>query len=155
MKSLFRSSLVLLSTAIASVSGVAISSSPAQSQVTSVYQLQLVARPNGSGPYCVDIDVSKIGINQGANNAKVSPCRNIQEQRFLVRGVGNGLFQFAVQSKPNQCLTVDGTKVGIINGAANTHTEQCRNIQEINHSLSDFGNGTYGLVLQARAIVDC
>ena len=131
--------------------GNAILSASAQAQVTSIYQLQLVARPNGQGPYCIDIDVSKIGIIQGANNAKVSPCRNIQEQRFVLQNAANGMVRFQMQANPSQCLAVDGTKVGILNGAQNARTEQCRDIQEINHGLSNFGNGIYGLVLQARA----
>lgn len=155
MKSQFRSLFKFVSTVlVGSTISLVGTISSAQAQVTSIYQLQLVARPNGQGPYCVDIDVSKIGVVQGANNAKVSPCRNIREQRFILQNTNNGMIRIQTEinvNNLNQCLATDGTKVGVINGAQNTRTEQCRNIQEINHSLSNFGNGTYGLVLQARS----
>lgn len=162
MKSLFRLPIALFTTAIATIV-TSVLPATAGDVISRVYQLQLVARPNGQGPYCIDIDVSKIGVVQGANNAKVTPCRNIREQRFIItdssQGAGYGFNQFMLEAKSyainyanqSQCLATDGTKVGIIQGAANTHTEPCRNIQEINHNLLSFGNGNYGLKLQAKS----
>lgn len=162
MKSLFSLSIALFTTAITTFV-TSILPATAGDVISRVYQLQLVARPNGQGPYCIDIDVSKIGVNPGANNAKVSPCRNIREQRFIItdssQGAGYGFNQFMLEAKSyslsyanqSQCLATNGTKVGLIAGAENTYTEPCRNIQEINHSLLNFGNGNHGLLLQARA----
>ena len=121
--------------------------------VSRVYQLQLATTVNGQA-YCIDIDISKVDRYRGADNAKVSPCRNIREQRFVLQSASNGVFRFQTESDVNnlnQCLGTNATKVGVVNGAQNTHVEQCRDIQEINHNLSHLGNNNYTLVLQGKS----
>lgn len=126
---------------------------PAQAQ--SVISLKLMAKPNGAQDQCLAVDISKIGINPGANTARVEACRNIQEMRFIKENAGNGWFRYRVQNPaPNgqaQCLAVDGTKIGVLPDAPWMRFEPCRAIQEVNFRPINFNNGWFNLQLQSNS----
>ena len=119
-----------------------------------VVALKLLARPNGAPEQCLGVDISKIGVIQGAETAKVETCRNIQEMRFVKDDAGNGFFRYRVQnnspSGQSQCLGVDGTKIGILPNAPWMRFEPCRNIQELQFRAINYHNGWFNLQLQSN-----
>ena len=109
---------------------------PANASVASnrPFQIEVAKRGPNGGALCLAVDISKFGVLQGANRAKVEPCRNIREQQFRTVYVQDGYFRVqTVHAAPDgqaKCLDTDVTKIGIRPGANNSYFGTCRNIEE-------------------------
>ena len=98
------------------------------------YQLELSARPGGSGPLCLEVDITKVGVLNGAERVKVGPCRNIVEQKFrkvYADGTHFRLQTVGVAADGQQkCIDTNYTKVSVDPNAQWSKVGNCDNIRE-------------------------
>ena len=99
-----------------------------------VFLLEVAKRSANGEALCLSVDLTKIGVLNGANSGKVEPCRNIVEQRFQTHYVSPTHFRIqtahAAPDGQAKCLDVNVTKIGTLPDANLGHFGPCRNIEE-------------------------
>jgi hypothetical protein len=103
------------------------------------FLIQLEASPPSGAKYCLEVNGTKIGVLPNANAIWLSPCREIQEQKWRTIDVGQNMFMLQLEAAPpngvKQCAVVDGTKIGSLANAQLGWVGPCQNIQEYRWSI--------------------